>query len=220
MTEKKRALSRREYLQFASVLGIGYGASLVLRSTAPIGRDVSTNAKAQALLVSPGGPVEGPAGANLRVVVFTDYQCPACRKAAPDLEAAFREDARVHLAYKDWPIFGPLSEQAARLALAADFQGLYPPVHHALMRERRPLERSVVQRTIERVGGRWDQIERDAVSHADTIESALARNKQDAFALGIAGTPAFLVGPLLVTGALTRGEFRRVFEQARDLASS
>lgn len=220
MTAERRRISRRELLQLAGVVAVGYGVSAVLQSTAPLGRDVSTNSHAQALLRNPGGPTEGPNDADLRVVIFTDYQCPACRKAAPELDAAYRDDAQVQLAYKDWPIFGAVSEQAARVALAANYQGIYPAVHHALMRERRQLDRGVLELAVQQAGGRWDRIERDLKEHAQAIDLALGRNRADAFALGIAGTPAFLIGPLLVIGALSRGDFAKAFEQARHLAKA
>ncbi|WP_082718718.1 MULTISPECIES: thioredoxin domain-containing protein [unclassified Sphingobium] len=178
MTAERRRLSRRELLQLGGLVAAGYGVSVFLQATAPLGRDMSTNSQAQALLRNPGGPTEGPDDADLRVVIFTDYQCPACRKAAPDLDAAFREDGRVQLAYKDWPIFGALSEQAARVALAAHYQGIYPPIHHALMRERRQLERNVLELVVQQAGGRWDRIERDLNPHSPSKSLILLSGSQ------------------------------------------
>lgn len=187
----------------------------VFRRTAPLGRDVSGNEVAQWLLRGRGAPREGPADADVTVVVFTDYQCPACRKAEPQLRMAFEDDRKVAIVYKDWPIFGPVSQRAARVALAADRQSIYPQVHHALMRERRLLEPPVLRDVIERAGGRWDRIERDLTDHGRAIDAALAQTRREAFLLGISGTPAFLIGPSLIEGALDRSEFRRAFRAAR-----
>lgn len=215
MSVTARRLSRREWLQLGGVVALGYGASVFLRSTAPLGIDVSRNAIAQGLLRDPGGPMEGPEGADLRVVVFTDYLCPACRRAAPALDGAMQEDGRVEAAYKDWPIFGDISEQAARLALAGESQGLYFTIHHALMRERRLPSRDLIREIVEREGGDWARLERDLQSRRTTIEAALAATANQAFALGLGGTPAFLIGPLLVKGALGRSDFTKAFAQAR-----
>jgi protein-disulfide isomerase len=214
MTEKRR-LSRRELLQIGGVVAIGYGVSVFVNATAPLGIDVSTNRIAQGLLRDPGGPIEGPDAANLRVVVFTDYQCPACRRAAPALDAAMRDDGGVQVAYKDWPIFGDVSEQAARVALASEPQGLYFKVHHALMRENRALTEPVLREIVERERGDWARLAYDLQKRRERIQTALARTATHAFALGIAGTPAFLIGPLLVKGALNRSEFAKAFSEAR-----
>lgn len=214
MTEKRR-LSRRELLQIGGVVAIGYGVSVVLSATAPLGIDVSTNAIAQGLVLDPGGPIEGPEHADLRVVVFTDYQCPACRRAAPELDGAMRDDGRTQVAYKDWPIFGDVSDQAAQVALASEPQGLYFKIHHALMREHRALTEPVLRAIVEREGGDWTRLASDLQAGQTRIQTALARTATQAFALGIAGTPAFLIGPLLVKGALSRSEFAKAFSDAR-----
>ena len=49
------------------------------------------------------------------------------------MRKAVARDGNIRLVYKDWPIFGAQSERAAKVALAADRQGIYPSVHHALM---------------------------------------------------------------------------------------
>lgn len=208
-------LTRREWLQFLGVGAAGYGVSLVIRANAPLGTDVSANPTAQALLHEKNGPGEGPSNADLRVTIFTDYQCPACRKAAPKLRDAFKADGRVQLRYKDWPILGERSVFAARMALAADRQGLYVPVHNALMRDPRRLDPPVLRQIAERSGARWSRIEEDLRVHDPEIDRFLQRNHRDAFALGVAGTPAFLIGPLLVRGALSSSQFARAFSQAR-----
>jgi protein-disulfide isomerase len=128
---------------------------------------------------------------------------------------ALQLDPGVTVIYKDWPIFGPISLRAARVALAADRQSIYPQVHRALMRERRMLEPAVLRQAVEGAGGRWGQIEQDLSTHGHAIEAVLARTAREAFALNLAGTPAFLIGPSLINGALDRDEFLQAFKAAR-----
>jgi len=208
-------LTRRQLFQLSGAVAAGVGAGFVLRRTAPLGRDVSGNEVAQWLLRGRGAPREGPSDADVTAVVFTDYQCPACRAAEPQMRMALDEDRNVAVVYKDWPIFGPVSQRAARVALAADRQSIYPQVHRALMRERRLFEPPVLRDVIERVGGRWDRIEQDLKDHGREIDAMIAQTTREAFALGIAGTPAFLIGPTLIVGALDRKEFLRAFRAAR-----
>lgn len=152
--------------------------------------------------------------ATLTVVIFTDYQCPACRKAAPALQAAVAHDGHVRVIYRDWPIFGEISERAANVALAGHKQGIYPALHHELMRSS-SLSEAALKVAVERVGGDWQRIQVDLRAQRGWIESQLSENRRDAFALGFRGTPGYLIGLIRVEGALTESEFVKAFKQAR-----
>lgn len=207
----------RRHLGQLLLLGLGgIGAAHVLRKTAPIGRDIGRNETAQAVLhdnISPSLEVEQ---ASLTLVLFTDYRCPACKLANDAMEKAIRQDKHVRVSYRDWPIFGPLSERAARIAIASDRQSIYPLVHSTLMQERRALDEGVMRQAIESSGGNWTQIEADVRLHADDIERQLNRNRSDAFQLNISGTPTYLAGSILLTGAQDDDTFTRLFAAGRE----
>lgn len=131
------------------------------------------------------------------------------------MEEAVAADGHVRVIYRDWPIFGPLSEQAARVAIASNYQGIYPAVHHRLMAERRRLDMPVLREAIERSGGNWERLQRDLSVHAADIDQQIARTRYDVVSLGIEGTPAYLVGPTLIRGATNRSEFEKAIELAR-----
>jgi protein-disulfide isomerase len=120
----------------------------------------------------------------------------------------------VRVVYKDWPIFGERSERAAKVALAAHRQDIYPILHHRLMRSP-SFDDAAVRDAVETAGGNWQQLQSDLITHEAAIDNQLLANSRDAFALGLQGTPGYLIGPLLVQGALTEREFLRAFEQAR-----
>lgn len=212
-------MTRRDYLQLGVVVTVGVGAGAYLRHTAPIGRDMSRNAIAQRLVADRSSPESGPADADIAVVIFSDFQCPACRLAEPELLAAAEADGRIRLVYRDWPVFGARSEQAARVALASAYQHRYEPVHHALMTEPRRLEDAVIRDAAERAGATWAPLQQDLARHSAEISSALSRTRFDAFALGLPGTPGYLIGPLLVIGAQTRSGFGRAITAARRTAA-
>ena len=211
----ERKLSRRQLSQLAAVGMAGWAASALLRELTPVGTDVALNSTAQALLRDPDAPRAGPPDATLNVAVFGDYQCPACRFASPALHQAAREDGSVMLIYKEWPIFGALSERSARVALASDRQGIYPELHQRLMKEPRRLEDAVLREVAEASGGDWAQLENDVTSQGEAIDRMIARTRTEAFTLGLAGTPAYLIGQRLVKGALSLEEFQSAFRSAR-----
>ncbi len=208
-------LTRRNALALAGVIGGGYAVSAVLRATAPLARDVSGNRIAEAALDDPDSPSGGAPRGALVMAVYTDYRCPACRQAHPTMKAAVREDGDVRVLYKDYPIFGAVSENATELAIASRYQGLYEPLHDRLMTGRASVDTDDIRLAIMAIGGDWLRLERDRKARARDIAKQLGRVANEAFGLGIGGTPAYLIGPMLVNGALDAGEFRRVFRDAR-----
>lgn len=210
-------LSRKELIQLLVVVMIGWAAGQVFLRTAPIGRDMSGIAVVQELLRDRSSPSHEVSEPTLTLVVFTDFQCPACKLADPAMNAAVARDGHIRVVYKDWPIFGAVSEQAARVALAASRQGLYPAIHTRLMDERRPLNLQVIREAVEASGGSWSRVETDLRVHSAEINDQLSRNGATAVGIGIAGTPAFLAGPLLISGALDEPGFARAFVLGRKL---
>lgn len=213
----EQQISRRQMAQLFLVTLTAVGVWRVVRETSPVGRDVSSNETAQSILqdgTSPSREVEHP---TLTLVVFTDYRCPACKLSNAPMERAIEQDGHVRLVYRDWPIFGPMSEWTARVALASDLQGIYPLVHAHLMNERRGLDAHVVREAIENSGGSWTKIKADLQTYANDIDHQLNSTRQDAFQLGITGTPTYLAGPILTAGAQDEASFKRTFAKSREL---
>ncbi|MFS0772491.1 DsbA family protein [Sphingomonas sp. 1P08PE] len=208
-------MTLRTVMLMLALVVAGWGVGQLVQRAMPIGRDLSGDPAARAIIADRASPREAAGGADLVMVVFTDYRCPACRTAAPAMEAAVRADGRVTLIYKDWPIFGAPSVAAARVALATVPQGLYGAVHRALMAERRPLNDAVLIDVVVQAGGDADRLRRDLARHGAAIDAQLTTNARQAAALGLPGTPAYLIGPVLVVGALDADGFARAFAAAR-----
>ena len=208
-------LTRRDALVLAGVAGGGYAAARLLQATAPLGRDVSGNRIAMAALDDPHGPMGGAADGNLVMAVYTDYRCPACRSAHRAMKTAVADDGRIRILYKDYPIFGAVSETAAAYAIASHHQGLYEPLHDRLMTGPATVNPGDIRSAIIAVGGDWEQLQHDRKTQSPAIATRLARIANEAFGLGIAGTPGYLIGTILVNGGLDAAEFRRAFRDAR-----
>ena len=206
-------LNRRQAVGLGTVVVGGWAVGQVLRRTAPIGRDIGQ--RAEAILAGGGSPEDGPADATVRLAVFTDYRCPACRHAFPAMEEAVRRDGKVRVIYKDWPIFGPPSERAASIALASAEQGIYPAVHRALMTDSRIIDDDMLREVVTGAGGDWTRATAWLAAHAEAVAARLRANGQQAYAIGLSGTPGFLAGPMLVMGAIDAGDFGRLFALAR-----
>ena len=128
--------------------------------------------------------------------------------------AAVSEDGDTRIVYRDLPVFGPVSEDAARVALALQPQGLYPRVHDAFMREGRHLSPEVMRGLVEKAGGDWDAaVETIAQGRASR---QLDANRRDALLLGIRGTPTYVIGRYRYVGALSERQFRTAIDRARN----
>jgi protein-disulfide isomerase len=207
-------LSRRETLRAlglgAAALGLAPGLALAQ------GDEVLTEAL---VLRDPEIPVAGNADGDVSIVEYFDYNCPYCRKLAPELAQVVQDDGKVRLVFKDWPILGPVSVVASRMALASKFQDKYVQAHDALFGVSSKLTEPRIRELLAGAGIDIDRLDRDLAANAKSIDAILARNKDQAKAFGFRGTPSFIVGKFRVPGPLTMAEFDQVISDARKEAA-
>ncbi len=163
-------------------------------------------------------PAQGNVKGDVTIVEYFDYQCPYCKKVNPELMKVVREDGHVRLVFKDWPIFGDASVQAARLVLATKYQQKYAEAHDALISLTGKLTENAVERALVAAGVDLDRAKADLDSNHETIDAVLARNNEQALAFGFQGTPAFIIGHFRVPGALDAGAFKEAIAAARAAA--
>lgn len=169
----------------------------------------------KALLNDPETPNGGNPKGDVTMVAFLDYNCPYCKKTAPDLVKAVREDGNVRVVYKDWPVITKTSVFAAQLALAAAYQGEYERVHHALMAAPgRKLSNDQFVAAVRGSGVDMNRLELDINQKADKILALLRRTMGQAEAIGLPGTPSYLVGSFS-TSTLDYDSFKQAFAEAR-----
>jgi protein-disulfide isomerase len=173
----------------------------------------AVQAHRQELLQSPDSSVGGNPAGDVTVVEFFDYRCPHCRRMVSVIKALLAEDPGVRLVYKEMPILGEESVLAARAALAARGQGKYAEAHERLMAEAGPITQMTLVAMLSGMGLDGDRLRADM--EAPEIAALLARELTLAQALGIGGTPAFVVGGELVVGAVDLGTLRELVNRAR-----
>ena len=167
-----------------------------------------------ALALSPDDPVEGNPDGDVVIVEFFDYRCPYCKRVLEPLMKAVEEDGNIRLVFKEYPILGPESVLAARAALASQKQDKYGEFHVALMKVDGPLNEANILNVAESVGLDTGQLKADMADPA--VQRQIAANYGLADALGIKGTPAFVIGRELIPGAISLEEMKRYIAQARD----
>jgi protein-disulfide isomerase len=174
--------------------------------------EVLTEAK---VLRDPDVPVAGNPDGNISIIEWSDYNCPYCRKLEPELRQVIQDDGKVRLVLKDWPILGPVSVTAARIALAAKYQDKYHKAHEAMMGVSSRLTESRINELLAAAGVDMDRLKSNLTAHAKDIDAILKRNNDQAEAFGFRGTPSFIVGKYRVPGVLSMAEFEQVISDAR-----
>ena len=200
----------------ALLIGLGLGAPATAPAQAQVSR-ISEIGKAR-ILARPASPFAGAAAADLTVIEYLDFNCPYCKKAAATLQQLMAADPKVRVLYKDWPIFGGVSDFAARATLAANYQGRYLVAHNILIdTPTRLATEAQVRQRLAFAGVDLDQLDKDLVAHSEAIDAILARNNSEAQALGFTGTPGMVVGDVVVPGALPLDTLREIAKVSRSL---
>ena len=212
-----RRRTRREALGL-----LGAGALMLGVAPGPaLGQGDDETILTEALVLrDPDIPAAGNVEGDITIVEYFDYQCPYCRKIEPELRQVVQDDGKVRLVLKDWPVLGPVSVIAARMALASKFQDKYIQAHEALIGVNSKLTEPRIRELLAGAGIDVDRLDRDLVTNTKAIDAIIARNSDQATAFGFKGTPSFIVGKFRVPGILTMAEFDQVIADARKAKAS
>ncbi len=173
------------------------------------------SAHADAFYRSPHDLVIGNPNGPIAMVEFMDYNCGFCRRSLEDVQKLREANKDLKIVIKEFPILGPDSLEAAKYALAARKQGMdkYWDLHVALLKHKGRVNGEVALALAKRVGLDVEKLKKDAES--EEVKQALQTNLALADALGIRGTPAFVIGKKLVPGALGFERLNREVEALR-----
>ena len=199
----------------AGLLGAGTASSWA--ATADATDDVLSEG---AVLRDPDIPVAGNANGDVTIVEYFDYNCPYCRKLAPELAQVVFDDGKVRMVFKDWPILGPVSVYASKMALATKYQDKFVQAHEAMMNTSSRITESRVRDMLAGARIDVDRATRDLEAHGAEIDRVLKRNDEQAKAFGFNGTPSFIVGKFRVPGILTMAQFDQAIADARKAAKA
>ncbi|MGD1922681.1 MAG: DsbA family protein [Paracoccaceae bacterium] len=159
--------------------------------------------------------VGGNPDGDVTMVEFLDYRCGFCKRAHPEVQEVLDRDPNVRLIVKEFPILGPDSVAAGRMALAAlDVdRSKYEDLSDALMSYNGNLTEQVAYKIASGVG--YDIAELKARAGSSEIDDRLQSNFALAQALNLQGTPAFIVGNEVIRGYLPVDELLGAIQDAR-----
>lgn len=157
-------------------------------------------------------PVAGNKAGDVSVVVFYDYFCGYCKKTLPALDSLVASDDSVKVIYKEFPIMGPQSLNAAKAVLAANRQGKFAAFHRAMLEAESGSEETI-KTAAESLKVDFERLRKDMDD--PTIEAAIDRNVRLAESLNINGTPAYLIGDQFIPGAIDADALTRLVAEQR-----
>ncbi|MES2119345.1 MAG: DsbA family protein [Pseudomonadota bacterium] len=150
----------------------------------------------------------GAAKPEVTLVEFFDYACPYCKASNPTVDRLLAEDKGLRVVYRELPILGPDSVTAARLSLAASKTGRFNQFHDALWAAGRPAPDTIAAAS--KAAGISPAPVKDGEGEAE-----LKRNFQLAGQLGATGTPLFIVGDAVLSGAVGYDALKAAIDKAR-----
>ena len=150
---------------------------------------------------------------DVTIYEFSDYNCGYCKRVFNDLRQVLSEDPNVELRVKEFPILSDSSVVAARAGLAAQRQGKFENFHIAMMQSVGGISERTIQDAAKLAGLDMKQFAKDRVDGA--IDARLSVNTALARQLKITGTPALIIGDVVVPGAVSAAQIKELVAVAR-----
>jgi protein-disulfide isomerase len=159
-------------------------------------KEVLFNSAHQVTLGNPKGDVT--------MVEFFDYNCGYCKKALGDMLTLLKNDANLKVVLKEYPVLGPGSLEAAQVAVAARMQDKtggkkYLDFHQRLLGGHGPADKARALAAAKEAGFDMARLEKDMAS--EEVRETLKENMKVADAIGLNGTPSYIIGSDVVIGA-------------------
>ena len=172
---------------------------------------------AAALFSSPNQVNLGNPKGNVTFVEFFDYNCGYCKHAMGDMLTLMKDDPKLKVVLKEFPVLGPGSVEAAQVAVAVRMQDptgkKYLEFHQKLLGGRGHADKARALAVAKEIGMNMTQLQKDMVS--PEVKTTLQENFKLAQELGMNGTPSYVIGDDVVVGAVGLDTLRAAINTTR-----
>ncbi|QWG11250.1 DsbA family protein [Bradyrhizobium sediminis] len=159
---------------------------------------------AEAIFNSPRDVTVGNKAGDVTMVEFFDYNCPYCKRAMTDMMELMKSDPKLKVVLKEFPVLGPSSVEAAQVGIAVHMQDAsgkkYLDFHQKLLNGRGQIDKARAMAAAKEVGVDMARLEKDLAS--PEVRATLEQNFKLAEAMGMNGTPSYVIGKQVVIGAV------------------
>jgi protein-disulfide isomerase len=166
--------------------------------------EASVAANAETIFNSPRGVVLGNKDGDVTFVEFFDYNCGYCKRAMADMLDLMKTDPKLKVVLKEFPVLSEGSVEAAKVAVAVHMQDpsgkKYLDFHQKLLGGRGPADKARAIAAAKDAGLDTARIEKDIAS--PEVRATIEENFKLAEAMGMNGTPSYVIGKQIVVGAV------------------
>jgi len=159
---------------------------------------------AEAIFNSPRQVTLGNPQGDVTFVEFFDYNCGYCKRALEDMTTLMSKDPKLKVVLKEFPVLGPGSMEAAKVAVAVRMQDKtgkkYLEFHQKMLLGRGQADKARAMAVAKEIGLDMAKLEKDLKS--DEIDATLQESAKLAEALGLNGTPSYVINNDVVVGAV------------------
>jgi protein-disulfide isomerase len=159
------------------------------------------------------GAIAGNPNGNATLVVFFDYACPYCRASHADVTRLVAEDKQLRVVYRDFPVLGPNSEEAALVSLAAAQQNKYMAFNNAMFDQPGKVSHERTVAMVRTAG--MNEVATATAMRSPALQAEIDRNLELGRALGLTGTPSYVVGDQILGGAVGYEALKKAVAEAR-----
>ena len=152
--------------------------------------------------------------ADVTIYEFFDYNCGYCKSVVKTIMDVLSKDKKINFVFVEFPILSEQSYFAAKAALASKKQGLYNQFHLSLMKIKGRVDEEKVFTTAKKIGLDIDKLKIDM--NNPEIEQKLIKNREIAKLLSLNGTPAFIIGDIIYSGALNTNNLKGIIKKFRE----
>jgi protein-disulfide isomerase len=171
----------------------------------------------EALFNSPRQVTLGNPQGDVTFVEFFDYNCGYCKRALNDMVELMGKDPKLKVVLKEFPVLGPSSVEAAQVGVAVRMQDKtgkkYFEFHQKLLTGRGQVDKAKALAAAKEIGLDMARLEKDLKS--DEIGKTLEESMKLAEALGLNGTPSYVIGNDVVIGAVGQAALSQKIQAAR-----
>ena len=176
---------------------------------------VATNA--ETIFNSPRGVTLGNKDGDVTFVEFFDYNCGYCKRAMADMLDLMKSDPKLKVVLKEFPVLSQGSVEAAQVAVAVRMQDSsgkkYLDFHQKLLGGRGPADKARAMAAAKEAGLDIGKLEKDLAT--PEVRATIEENFKLAEAMGMNGTPSYVIGKQVVIGAVGLDNLREKIGVAR-----
>jgi len=195
------------------------GAAAAASANLAADRSAAVVSNAAQLFTSKHQVTLGNPNGDVTLVEFFDYSCGYCKRALPDMLTLIKDDPQLKIVLKEFPILGPGSLDAARVAVAVRMQDgggqKYLAFHQELFSSPGPASKDKALAAAKNQGLDMTRLEQDITS--PEVADTLTEDMKLASAISITGTPGYVIGKDMVLGAVGITGLKREIGAARSM---